>query len=291
MAHDVFISYSHADEDAAEAICEGLEAAGINCWIAPRNIAAGEEWAYSIFKAIEEATAVILVFTDSSNGSRHVLREISRAVGCDVEIIPFKLTPTEPDGSMGYYLETVHWLDVSDLTLDEGIARLINVVRFSMSRKAKAAEAPVAEELVPAKTFASEPAVLAPVEQAAIPVVAKVADAPVEDTQTGEPSANSVLLAKILIGLLVVLLPSLLLGPIYMAIQIAEAVLALILLRRLGEKKFFGILLGACIGLIILIAIWNYLPMTWITFLTFVLWLACVGISIYAAYVTLKAAK
>jgi TIR domain len=35
MAHDVFISHSHADKPAADAACAALEARGIRCWIAP----------------------------------------------------------------------------------------------------------------------------------------------------------------------------------------------------------------------------------------------------------------
>jgi hypothetical protein len=38
LAHDVYISYSREDKWAADAACATLEAAGIRCWIAPRDI-------------------------------------------------------------------------------------------------------------------------------------------------------------------------------------------------------------------------------------------------------------
>ena len=44
----VFISHSATDRDAAEAICAALEAAGLACWIAPRDIPAGTPWAAAI---------------------------------------------------------------------------------------------------------------------------------------------------------------------------------------------------------------------------------------------------
>ena len=52
MAFDAFISYSHRDRLAADAACAGLEAAGIRCWIAPRDIAPGKEWAEGIIFGI-----------------------------------------------------------------------------------------------------------------------------------------------------------------------------------------------------------------------------------------------
>jgi hypothetical protein len=41
MAHDVFISYSSHDKPIADAVCAGLEAAKIRCWIAPRDMLPG----------------------------------------------------------------------------------------------------------------------------------------------------------------------------------------------------------------------------------------------------------
>ena len=45
MAHDVFLSHSHADKVYADAICHRLEAGGIRCWVAPRDIRPSEDWA------------------------------------------------------------------------------------------------------------------------------------------------------------------------------------------------------------------------------------------------------
>jgi hypothetical protein len=44
MTQDVLLSYSSKDKPSADAICAHLEAAGIRCWIAPRDIAAGDDW-------------------------------------------------------------------------------------------------------------------------------------------------------------------------------------------------------------------------------------------------------
>jgi hypothetical protein len=44
MARDVFISYSSKDKPTADAVCATLEANGIHCWIAPREVVPGSDW-------------------------------------------------------------------------------------------------------------------------------------------------------------------------------------------------------------------------------------------------------
>ena len=63
MAHDVFVSYSSQDKPTADAIVASLEANGIRCWIAPRDILPGTDWSESIVEAIEEAGTMVLVFS------------------------------------------------------------------------------------------------------------------------------------------------------------------------------------------------------------------------------------
>jgi hypothetical protein len=63
LAHDVFISYSHIDKSAADAACATLEAVGIRCWIAPRDISPGAEWGETIIDAINSARVMVLIFS------------------------------------------------------------------------------------------------------------------------------------------------------------------------------------------------------------------------------------
>ncbi len=69
MAHDVFISYSNHDKPTADAICAALEANGIRCWIAPRDILPGSDWGEAIIDAIHACRAMLLIFSSSSNAS------------------------------------------------------------------------------------------------------------------------------------------------------------------------------------------------------------------------------
>ena len=59
---------------------ERVEAQGIECWIAPRDIAPSADWAAEIIDAISGARTMILVFSANSNESPQVRREVERAV-------------------------------------------------------------------------------------------------------------------------------------------------------------------------------------------------------------------
>ena len=56
MPKPVFISYSTDDSVSAEQIRDGLEASGIPCWMAPRDIAPGEDYAEQIISAIDQVS-------------------------------------------------------------------------------------------------------------------------------------------------------------------------------------------------------------------------------------------
>lgn len=124
MAHDVFISYSHKDKSVADAIVNHLENNNVRCWYAPRDIETGQEWAECIMQAIEYSKIMVLIFTDYSNASVQVRREIDNAISKGVTVIPFKLTAEPPSGAMEYYLSTLHWLDAMNEPLEKAIDNL-----------------------------------------------------------------------------------------------------------------------------------------------------------------------
>ena len=59
MAHDVFITYSTRDKAIAEAVCATLESKHITCWIAPRDVLPGTEWAEAIVDAINSSIEIV----------------------------------------------------------------------------------------------------------------------------------------------------------------------------------------------------------------------------------------
>lgn len=129
MAHEVFISYSHKNAAIADAICHTLEENGIRCWYAPRNIQPGQTWAGAITEALEHAKLMVLVFTDESNSSVQVLREVNLAVSSGIPIIPLKLTASDPSNDMKYYLQTLHWLDAVNSSQKAVINNLLQLAK------------------------------------------------------------------------------------------------------------------------------------------------------------------
>ena len=82
---DVFISHSKKDSVVAQSVCFALESNGIKCWIAPRNINAGENYVESIMNAMDNCRAVVLIMSISANESDHVFNEIEKAATERVE--------------------------------------------------------------------------------------------------------------------------------------------------------------------------------------------------------------
>jgi hypothetical protein len=127
--HDVFISYSSKDKPIADAVCAILEREGVRCWITPRDVRPGEEWAGAIIRAISGARVVVLIFSASSNTSPQVLREIERAVHGGAAIIPFRIEDTPPSASLEYFISTPHWLDAITPPLEAHAVRLAESVK------------------------------------------------------------------------------------------------------------------------------------------------------------------
>jgi hypothetical protein len=129
MAHDVFISYSSSDGNAALAVLHGLERAGIRCWMAPRDIKPGAIWAQSIMEAIQEARALVVVFSASANRSSNVINEVDAAVRKGAIIVPLRIEDVMPEGAMEYHLRTRHWLDALTPDLEAHTDRLAEQVK------------------------------------------------------------------------------------------------------------------------------------------------------------------
>src|ERR1700676_4130851 len=114
MAHDVFISHAHKDKNIANAICQKLESAQVKCWIAERDIYAGEDWTEATRKAIGSSRAMVLVLSDNANSAPHIEREIAHAFYTKRAILPVRLTKTPPRRDFLFYLNDASWFDASN---------------------------------------------------------------------------------------------------------------------------------------------------------------------------------
>ena len=152
VVHAVFISYAAVDASAAEAVCHTLEAAGITCWMAPRDVAPGGRYAEAIVDAIRAARAFVLVFSAAANASEQVEREVDRAVAGGLPILPLRIEDVVPSRSLEYYLAGQHWLDALTVPLETPLERLVDALRAMLAGE------PTAAAPAPAATRSPPPA-------------------------------------------------------------------------------------------------------------------------------------
>jgi|GEM_PF-7100832 len=110
MEPEIFISYSHRDEQEALNIVSKLESYDLKCWISKRNIISGN-YAEQIIKSINNCKVFVLIYSANSNESEHVRNEIDKAFRKNIPIIPFRLDNTTPNEDFDYYLGRKLWIE------------------------------------------------------------------------------------------------------------------------------------------------------------------------------------
>jgi hypothetical protein len=143
MPFDAFISYSSKDKTTADTACARLESAGVRCWMAPRDIRAGTEYAEGIIEGIDSCRIMVLIFSSSANASRQIHRGIERAVSKALTIIPFRIEDIAPTKAMEYYLGSIHWLDALTPPLVKHLGQLVEQVKANLQVDAAETAAPV----------------------------------------------------------------------------------------------------------------------------------------------------
>ncbi len=150
MAHDVFISYSSKDKTIADAVCARLEARGIRCWIAPRDVQPGQPYGSEIIDAIHASKAMVLVFSANANASPHIPKEIERAVSHGVSVIPLRVEAVMPGKALDYFISSVHWLDAITPPLESHLESLANTILTLLPEERKVVPPPpIPDPIVP----------------------------------------------------------------------------------------------------------------------------------------------
>jgi hypothetical protein len=203
MSFDVFISYSAKDKPTADAACAKLEASGVRCWIAPRDIRPSATWAGAIVKALEQCRAMVLIFSSHANESSQIRREVAQAISNNVPIVPLRIEETKPTEDLAYYVGAVHWLDALSPPLEKHLEYLTAVVKSLLSvpsEKVGSAEdsaathrsssAPGRPALLSPSDIAREP----PVRPADEPAHVAAVSAPAKTAKRAWPSRRALLI-------------------------------------------------------------------------------------------------
>ena len=141
MTFDVFISYAHQDKPIAYAACAIVEKTGIRCWIAPRDIAPGEEYAAALNEPLESCKAFALIFSGGANESPHIKREVERAVSRGVPLTPVRIEDIEPNAALKFFVSSVHWLDAMSPPMEQHFERLARTLQAILEKEGESVAA------------------------------------------------------------------------------------------------------------------------------------------------------
>jgi hypothetical protein len=136
MSGRVFISHASHDHDVAEAVCDALEARGVPCWIAPRDIMPGKEYAHALYDAIVECRALLLILSAQAIASAQVRREIEQASRDGDPIIAFRIDDAELGPALQFHLGRVDWLAPPSVDLATQIGMLADSVQARLASDA-----------------------------------------------------------------------------------------------------------------------------------------------------------
>ncbi len=111
MPADVFISYSSANRDLADAFHDRLHAEGISAWIDRGGIDGAQQWSQAIVEAADEAKVMLLLVSLASVASTNVMKEVSLFAEKRKAIIPVWIERAELTPALRYHLSGVQRLD------------------------------------------------------------------------------------------------------------------------------------------------------------------------------------
>lgn len=111
VSHAAFISYATPDRPKAEAICDSLEAKGLKCWIAPRDVRSGRNYPEEIIRGIGLCRCLVLVLSEAANESTFVRLEVERAVSKRKPVFPIRVEDVLPSPSLELLVASTHWID------------------------------------------------------------------------------------------------------------------------------------------------------------------------------------
>jgi hypothetical protein len=141
---DIFICFSSKDLKVAREVAQFLEARRLKCWLSSRDVGGGENYQEAIVDQIQASKVLIFLFSENSNRSGEVRKELSLAGSMGAAVIPLRLDDITPAGGLRYELATRQWIDAFE-DREAAFGRLSQAVRQALTT-------------VPSRRGASEPA-------------------------------------------------------------------------------------------------------------------------------------
>lgn len=128
MQHDVYITSAPKDKKIASKVCSALEAKGMSCWTASRDMIPGINRAESVAEAIVNSRLMIIVLSKIANKDEELSNELILADKENIRIIPFRIDDMKPEKSMQFYLSGAHWMSATNPPTTEQLNQLAETI-------------------------------------------------------------------------------------------------------------------------------------------------------------------
>lgn len=134
-AATVFISHASADLEWARAVTDHLEAAGLRCWLAARDIVPGSpSYPAEIAKALRASRALVVVVSREAGASPHVAREVTLADESGLPLLPLRLDGEPLGDALAYSLAGAQMVLAHGGPRDAALAALLAALRLRLGR-------------------------------------------------------------------------------------------------------------------------------------------------------------
>jgi hypothetical protein len=111
MNSDIFLSYSRADQQLAEQFVRTASARGLSVWY-DQMIEGGQDWRGKIVDALGTSKALVILFSEHSNDSRQLIKELAIADSLQKLVIPVLIANCQPRGAYLYELASRNWVNL-----------------------------------------------------------------------------------------------------------------------------------------------------------------------------------
>lgn len=137
------MSYSSMDVEDAKLMVQALEARGVSCWFAERDIGASKDYAAEIPAAMESCNVIVILLSKDSIRSRHVRREVEMADRLGHSHYPVRLLDVALTNELAYYIRIGEWLDLDKTNPERIYDKLASAIISGKTLAPKKLTAPV----------------------------------------------------------------------------------------------------------------------------------------------------
>jgi hypothetical protein len=127
--YDIFISHAGPDKKQAIEICESLEAQGLRCWIAPRDVYAGNSYLEEIITGVSHSKTFLLLLSSNTESAEYVINEVERAKSYRRKIFTIRLEDVPIPRSIELILSAPQWVDSWALDYKERLQQIVQYTK------------------------------------------------------------------------------------------------------------------------------------------------------------------